>query len=206
MVGFRAQQQTLITGDIINNTLYGPDFDPDWDDTPLEDAKPIVTNLPSTFTWNNPSGSFSAGRLDYMFYTGSVMQLKNAYSLWSPSLSNEELSSSGLLKSDVEIASDHLPLIGDFFVEGVSNVSETIAAEIPIKFTLIGDELTVFFDKNISDKKIMLVDIMGRIIAQHSVNPFEDKKVIPLGNSGQHSIFILSISDENGTRSTRFFR
>lgn len=207
LVGFRAQQQTIITGNIQNNNVYGPDFDPDWDDTPLDDAKPIVTNLPSTFTWNNPNGSFSAGRLDYVFYSGSVIQLRNAYSLWTPSLTNDELNLFGLQSNDVEIASDHLPLICDFQVEGVSNLAENGLADSQVKFTQYGDELTVYFGQNDLDTKtIILSDITGRVIAQHVIHSSEQQKILDIQNLAQHNIYICSIIDAKGVRSIRFFK
>lgn len=206
LVGLRAQQQTIITGDINNNIAYGVDFDPDWDDTPLEDAKPIVTNLPSTFTWNNPNGSFSAGRLDYVFYTGSVMQLKNAYSLWTPSLNSAELSSSGLLVNDVEVASDHLPVICDFSIDGVSNISDNSISDRSIKFTQTEDEITVHFDQNIvGNQKIILSDVTGRVIQQHTVYSSDVQKVIYIKNLVKNSIYILSVVDKSGFRSVRFY-
>ncbi len=207
LVGLRAQQQTIITGDINNNIAFGVDFDPDWDDTPLEDAKPIVTNLPSTFTWNNPNGSFSAGRLDYVFYTGSVMQLKNAYSLWTPSLNSAELSSSGLLANDVEVASDHLPVICDFFIDGISNISDVVLSDGNIKFTQKGEELTVYMDQNFSNsKKIIISDVTGRIIQQHTVKQSEIYKVLNTNALIRNSIYILSLVDKSGFRSIRFYR
>jgi hypothetical protein len=207
LVGFRAQQQTIITGNIQNNNVYGPDFDPDWDDTPLDDAKPIVTNLPSTFTWNNPNGSFSAGRLDYVFYSGSVIQLRNAYSLWTPSLTNDELNLFGLQSNDVEIASDHLPLICDFQVEGVSNLAENGLADSQVKFTQYGDELTVYFGQNDLDTKtIILSDMTGRVVEQQVIHSSEQQKIMDIQNLAQHNIYIFSIIDAKGVRSIRFFK
>ncbi len=206
LVGLRSQQQTLITGDIKNNSLFGEDFDPDWDDTQLEDAKPKVTNLPSTFTWNNPYGSFSAGRLDYMFYTGSTLKLKNAFSLWTPTLTLSERIASGLQIDDIATASDHLPIICDFYIDGLSDVTETNQGDSQIKLTQNGDELTVFFNENLSNKEILLTDMMGRVLIRQNISQFESQKVINFTQSGLNSIYILSVKDKNDVKSIRFFR
>lgn len=114
MVGLRRQQQTLLTGDLFYQAIYGPDFDPDWDNTPLEDGIPYVTNQPLAITWYNPSSSFSPGRLDYIVYSGSVMDLKNIYSLFTPALPEDSLTHYNLFGQDVVFASDHLPVVADF--------------------------------------------------------------------------------------------
>ena len=114
LVGFKQQQSTLITGDIVNQSTYGADFNPDWDGTALEDAKPLATNLPMAITWYDEGSSFAPGRLDYMVYSGSVMELKNTYSLFTPALSQSELVELSLGLNDVVKASDHLPVVGDF--------------------------------------------------------------------------------------------
>ncbi len=114
LVGDNQQQSTLITGDILNQSSYGPDFNPDWDGTALEDAKPFATNLPMAITWYQENSSFAPGRLDYMVYTGSVLDLKNTYALFTPGLSQTELVEHSLGLNDVLLASDHLPIVSDF--------------------------------------------------------------------------------------------
>ncbi|MBC7884620.1 MAG: endonuclease/exonuclease/phosphatase family protein [Saprospiraceae bacterium] len=206
LVGFRSQQQTLITGDIYNNNTYGPDFDPDWDDTALEDAKPAVTNLPSTFTWNSSQGSFSAGRLDYVVYTGSVMELKNAFSLWTPSLTSAQLAETGLQAGDVETASDHLPVVCDFLLPGVSGTADGDNQDPNIQLKWVDDELIItsvaFPD---GDIHISIVDIMGRILAHYTLTESENEinihpHIIPGG------LFIITIQTNHGIKSIRLIR
>lgn len=122
MVGQAQQQRTLLTGDITNNTNHGPDFDPDWDGSAFEDAKPFNPEMPTTFTWYSSGSSFSAGRLDYMVYSGSVLHLDNTFSLFTPALPADTLSQYGIQSDDSIIASDHLPVVADFtFTELSSN-------------------------------------------------------------------------------------
>lgn len=43
LVGNPHQWATLLNGDIDNEMLFGPDFNPDWDYSNFEDALPHVT-------------------------------------------------------------------------------------------------------------------------------------------------------------------
>ncbi len=134
LVGFADQQATLISGDIIDESSYGADFIPDWDNTNLEDLKPVNPGLPTTFTWYSSGSSFSAGRLDYIVYTGSVMEANNGFSLFTSDMHPDSLISYGLEKEDVVLASDHLPIVGDFSFKLQTRIDE--AEETPLKFKL----------------------------------------------------------------------
>jgi len=123
LVGLRQQQTTLITGDIVNEGTYGPDFNPDWDGTALDDTKANNPGLPTSFTWYSPNSSFGAGRLDYLMYSGSVLELENSFSLHTPSLPADSLTAYGLESLDTINASDHIPLVADFSLK-TSNSSE----------------------------------------------------------------------------------
>ena len=113
-VGDSGQLTTLITGDISNNNDNGIDFRPDWDNTNLSDAVPVTTGLPMTFTWPGTNSSFGAGRLDYIIYSDSELLLKKSFVLWTPGLSDIELSQYNLFKNDIPLVSDHLPVVADF--------------------------------------------------------------------------------------------
>lgn len=117
-VGKQQQVTTLLTGDIVDEINYGNDFNPDWGGSAFLDAKPFVTNLPMTFTYGirtNP-GSYSKGRLDYIIYSGSVLDLQNSFVLYTNELSQAQLNANGLLYNDTESASDHFPVVSDFKV------------------------------------------------------------------------------------------
>jgi exonuclease III len=114
LVGLNAQRHTMLTGDISNNGAYGSDFAPDWNGASLIDANPFTTGLPMTFTWYREGSSFAPGRLDYLVYSGSNMKLENSFALFTPAMNPTELFLSGLEEDDAVVASDHLPLIGDF--------------------------------------------------------------------------------------------
>ncbi len=117
LVGLSRQQRTLLTGDIADEATYGPDFGPDWDGGPLVDARPFTTGESAAFTWYNPGSSFSPGRLDYVTYTGSLIEARNRYVLFTPGLTPAELTTWGLRADDTTVASDHLPVVVDVVVK-----------------------------------------------------------------------------------------
>jgi endonuclease/exonuclease/phosphatase family metal-dependent hydrolase len=121
-VGENRQLETFLTGDIVNNNTYGPDFNPDWDGSDLIDAKPFATELPLTITWYSENESFSPGRLDYILYTGSVMKKTNSFVLFTASLSQDQLIDLDLNIGDATFASDHLPVVADFNFDLSSSV------------------------------------------------------------------------------------
>ncbi len=122
LVGKARQVKTLLNGDILNENIYGKDFTPDWDGTPLDDSKPITTGLPTTFTWYSEGSSYPPGRLDYLVYSGSVLNLKNGFSLFIPALPADTLTAYGLKAIDADNASDHLPIVADFELPIKTNV------------------------------------------------------------------------------------
>lgn len=117
-----APLNTLLTGDIANEKDYGPDFAPDWDDTPLADAHPLhnITG-PADWTWRNDHSRFDPGRLDYVIYSDSVLEVVKKYVLDTTTMLADDLRAAGLEKFDVtqdDVGQhyDHLPLVVDFRV------------------------------------------------------------------------------------------
>ena len=199
LVGYKAQQETFLSGNIGDNTTYGPDFEPDWDNTELEEAKPLTTSLPYTFTWYNDFGKYSAGRLDYIIYTGSVMSLQNSFALWTPAMTNADLTAAGLQKEDIPSASDHLPVIADFNIEGKTGTNED-AITLPFFFTQKNGEIAVESDLT---GKILISDTAGRIL-------FNLEKDAP-GEQVLHlpelsGLFIFTFETNQGVYSVKFFR
>ncbi len=114
MVGSNQDVLSMINGDIVDNATFGPDFGPDTDGSPLEDANPTTTGFPFNYTWYNPNGSYDPGKLDYIFYTGSSLKLENAFALSTVNLDPAFLNSIGLESNTSVIASDHMPVVADF--------------------------------------------------------------------------------------------
>ena len=139
MVGLQQNYTSFVEGDIFSEFAFGPDFGPDWNGNNLIDANPYVTGYPSNYTWRDEFSSYNPGKLDFMFYSGSVMQQQNAFVLDTEYLSDAELSEMNLTPSSSGLASDHLPLIVDFSL-GVQDLD--------------GDGFTSEVDCNDSDSDI----------------------------------------------------
>ncbi|MCB0305592.1 MAG: endonuclease/exonuclease/phosphatase family protein [Calditrichaeota bacterium] len=169
LVGDAQQLTTLLTGEIINTNPFGPSFSPDWDGSDFSDLLPRHTLLPMTFSWYSPSSTFSPGRLDAMIYSDSVIEPLQSFLLFTPALSADTLAAYGLLAGDATTASDHLPVVGDFRLSGVSGLprSDREAADrfwlgqnYPNPFnprTVIRYQLSV-----VSDVSLTVYDLLGR--------------------------------------------
>ncbi len=114
MVGLAQNIASFLNGDIVNEEQYGMDFNPDWDGSTLEDANPYMTGYPSNYTWSNDGSSYNPGKLDWMFYSGSVMDKQNAFVFNTEFLSQSELNTLNLASDATSIVSDHLPIVVDF--------------------------------------------------------------------------------------------
>ena len=114
LVGLEEQLNTLLTGEIVNTGTFGPAFDPDWDGSALADLMPPHVALPMTFTWYNENSNFHPGRLDFIVYTDSVLEPGSRFVLFTPAMHADSLATYGLTAADATIASDHLPVVGDF--------------------------------------------------------------------------------------------
>ena len=114
--------ETLLTGNIVDEAKFGPDFDIDWDGTDLADARPSHNGHGEHFyTWRYDDTQFDPGALDRVIYTDSVLSINQSIVLDTTAMPAEDLSRLGLLRSDVLFGGkpgyfDHLPLIVDFSV------------------------------------------------------------------------------------------
>lgn len=112
--------ETLVSGDIIDEETFGPDFKIDWDGTDLADARPSHNGKEqSYYTWRNDEMPFAPSALDRIIFTDSVMSVSQRFILNTMMMSADELAALGLQKSDVLYSGkagdyDHLPLVTDF--------------------------------------------------------------------------------------------
>jgi exonuclease III len=114
LVGRAKQVRTLVAGEIVDEETHGRSGALDWDGTPLADAEPRHAGGYDTFTWRDPRSSFAPGRLDYIVYSDSVLELGNALVLATEELAPDVLERYGLRPGDAADASDHLPVFADF--------------------------------------------------------------------------------------------
>jgi len=167
LVGFNEQLNTFLTGDILNENIYGSDFAPDWDGTDFDDALPYTTNYPSAFTWYNPNSSFNPGRLDFIIYAGASLDLRNSYSLFTLELPQDTLDAYGLNSNDILGASDHLPIVADFKVRNVSSTNNISASveSFEVSPNPIEDNFTVKFDlKKQQNIELAVYNYTGQLI------------------------------------------
>ncbi len=174
LVGYSSQQKSFTTGDIHNENQFGDDFAPDWDDTNFEDAKPVTTGSPSTITWYEEQNKYNPGRLDYIFYSGSVLELENSFSLFTPKLQLDSLDYYGFEHDDTSWASDHIPVVADFRLKDF-NATDIVKFNKTIKLSPIpaSNKLAIEFDDKISSKyDIKIYDINGHLVLHEAnINP-----------------------------------
>jgi endonuclease/exonuclease/phosphatase family metal-dependent hydrolase len=113
LVGDSQQLTTLRTGDIVDNSTYGPDFAPDWDGTDLADSRPLQSEARFAYTWRSDFSSYQPGRLDFVLFTDSSVDAGRHFSVYTPEMSGTTLAAYGVLDGDVTSVSDHLPVVVD---------------------------------------------------------------------------------------------
>ena len=122
-VGYSEQYFTIINGTISDTVTFGNGGFPDWDNTPLEDQICYFNEKEIAYTWDksNPSaGDFPPGRLDFVFFTNSVMTVDKSFIISTEHMSPSLLSQSNLSWDDTKKASDHFPVIVDFILPTIT--------------------------------------------------------------------------------------
>lgn len=120
IVGGMQPVLTLLSGDVIDEATYGPDFNPDWDDSGLVDAHPTHNDEVGgpDFTWRNDNDEWPPGRLDFVIYADSLLKAGRKFVLNTTTMSEEDLAATGLQALDVVVDTegrefDHLPVVVD---------------------------------------------------------------------------------------------
>jgi len=118
--------KTLLSGDIVDEETFGPDFRIDWDGTDMADAKPSHNALDRKYyTWRNDNLPFEPSALDRIIFTDSVMSVRRHFVLNTMTMSPNNPENLGLQQTDVLYGGDpnyydHLPLIVDFAMGSAS--------------------------------------------------------------------------------------
>ncbi len=172
LVGYRQQLLTLTEGDIVDEESYGDDFLPDWDESFITDLFSHHTGIRMGYTWRSDGSSFSPGKLDYILYTDSVLELAKHYVLNTMAMSEEELDQYNLEEWDVYLASDHMPRIVDIFSYGAGpNVDDEVS--LPEQLRLypaypnpFNASTTITFSVEMNGHaSLQIYDITGRLVA-----------------------------------------
>lgn len=166
LYGNKRQRETLLAGEIVNNNAYGPDANPDWDNTPLTAALPFANGLPQAVTWINPNSSFFPGRLDYTIYSDHILELTNTFCLNTNDMSNNDLNLLGLNRNDSRSGSDHLPVITDFEIREVNNQTDITLEDLRMTVypNPISNRINIETKTDITN--IEVYDLMGKLMYQ----------------------------------------
>jgi hypothetical protein len=114
LVGDAQQLTTLRTGDIVDNGTYGPDFAPDWDGSDLTDTRPLHSEARFAYTWRSDFSAYQPGRLDFVLFNDSTIDLGRHFAIYTPEMSGATLATYGVQAGDVTDVSDHLPVVADY--------------------------------------------------------------------------------------------
>ena len=112
LVGFAQQLDSLVEGDIVNESEFGPDIAPDVDGSSLLDPFPLQTESRLAYTWRNDWSWYWPGRLDISIISDSVLEPGRQLVLETRRMSAPRLAEHGL-QADDSGCSDHLPIICD---------------------------------------------------------------------------------------------
>ncbi len=125
LVGNRQQYTTLVTGDIVNNNVFGTGGHLDWDDTDLLDLVALQADQRMAHTWFESGSQYPPSRLDFHFVSNSVLEVKKAFTLNTSIMSKERLGFYGLEAENTLVAADHLPKVTDFELKSAVATSES---------------------------------------------------------------------------------
>lgn len=106
---------TLVSGDIYDETTFGPDRAPDWDGTPVTDTAPYNHDNGDSLT--QPASTSPTSRLDRIYHTDAAIHVVNTFILNTTTMSAAARSAAGVQYGDTERygdGPDHLPLVADF--------------------------------------------------------------------------------------------
>ena len=170
LVGLSQQLTTLLTGDIINNSTFGEDIAPDWDNTNLSDIIAFHSDKRIATTWTEEGNSYWPGRFDYAIASDIGATVSKAFTICTHEMSSERLNEYGLNFDDTDIASDHLPKITDFIIEDVpGNVSNINNSEIIIyPNPAVNKQFSV--SSKVPIDKISISELTGKVIYSEKPN------------------------------------
>ncbi len=179
IVGSGAPLATLLTGDIANEATFGPDAPPDWSGGPLADPVPRHNGSGrNAWTWRDDTSAFDPGRLDYVLYSNSVLEVAHSFVLNTTTMSDDDLSATGLQALDVVVdlvgaAFDHLPVVVDFRPRQTGCASDIDGdgvvglADLAALLAVFGDapppvvRLSEIRTRNVDSQTDALVEIQG---------------------------------------------
>ncbi len=131
-VGNADQIDAFMEGNIFDNGSNGSDFAIDWDSDGLNDLRPFTAETNTMYTWYNPNGLFSRGRLDFAFYSDYSLESLNSFVLDTEVLPPSALTAYNLQPSYSQTCSDHFPIVSDFKINSIVNTEEALSETVTI--------------------------------------------------------------------------
>lgn len=112
LVNTRRPLDVLLTGKVVDQDSYGPDFAAGPGRTPLRAVTLQHNEAPFTHTWHSPDSRYYPARLDWVVVPAGVEVLRG-FILDTGTLSTATLHQRGLQRTDSAAASDHTPVVVD---------------------------------------------------------------------------------------------
>lgn len=196
LVGLSQQLTTLLTGDIIDNSTFGEDISPDWDNSGLNDIISFHTDKRFATTWCD-EGTYWPGRFDFAIASDIGATLSKAFTICTREMTSERLNQYNLNIDDTYIASDHLPKVTDFIIEDVpGNISDVRNSNINIyPNPAINKQFSVSSKTQINN--IDIFSLTGKIIYSKKVDDNKININLLRFPSGIYFIKIKTSNSEN---------
>ena len=134
LVGASENLRTLVAGEIVNTGTFGQSAAPDWDGSAYTDLAPRHVATPMYYTWAaRPfTRNFAPSRIDFIFYTASVLTVEHGFALETTKMPADSLAAYGLQPEDSNrgVTSDHVPLLADFRLRITNSVADAPAGPV----------------------------------------------------------------------------
>jgi endonuclease/exonuclease/phosphatase family metal-dependent hydrolase len=198
LVGYSQQLTSLLTGLDEN----GNGISPDWDNSDLENTTALQTDINMNYSWKGSYedvGGFTPGKLDYILYTGSVLNEEKSFVLQTEEMPSTRLELYNLEENNTSSASDHFPIVADFSIKSSLSVLENKLDVFTIYPNPTKENLNINFKYN-GIKKIGIFNIIGAELYRTKTN--QNSFRVNLSNF-KNGMYILKIQDEKGNMKTQ---
>ena len=187
-----------MTGDIVDNSTYGNDIAPDWDDSDLNDVISFHTDIRTATTWTEEGNSYWPGRFDYTIASDIGATVNKTFTICTHEMPADRLNQYGLNADDTDVASDHLPKITDFIIEDVpGNITEINNSAFRIyPNPAVGKEFFISSLNQENIQKITISNITGKVILLKKTNTNKQKINLSSYPSGIYFIKIKTKSSD----------
>ena len=199
LVGLSQQLTTLVSGDIQDTITFGPGAYPDWDDTELTDLISRQSDKRMAYTWRNDEGSYPPGRLDFMIFSNSVMDIAKAFTLQTEVMPLQRLDYYGLGEFDTRTCSDHLPKVADFILEMSMDTEDKLALTL-VKVYPNPSSYHLNIESNQLISQLRLINVVGQQLILS--NPGSNMTTLDVSKI-QPGFYFLLIETEEGTYENR---